>query len=149
MRVLIQRVAEARVEVEGETVGEIHGGYVLLVGIGADDTRGVVERVADKIVKLRLFPDEAGRLDRSLLQAGGEALVVSQFTLYGESRRGNRPSFSGAARPELARPLCDALVEALRGRGVVRVATGRFAAHMRVRLVNDGPVTLWLDSDTR
>lgn len=147
MRVLLQRVSEARVVIEGDVVGEIGPGYVLLVGVGEGDDDDPVRRLATKIVKLRLFPDDAGKFDRSLLDIGGGALVVSQFTLYGEASKGNRPSFTAAARPEHAEPLCDAFADALRSLGVDPVATGRFAADMQVTLTNDGPVTLWLDSD--
>lgn len=145
MRVLLQRVTEASVVVDGEVVGAIDAGYLLLTGIGPDDTAGVVERVAKKIAGLRLFPDEQGRFDRSLLDVGGGALVVSQFTLFGDTRKGRRPSFVGAARSEHAAPLCEAFAQALRDAGVKRVETGRFGADMKVSLVNDGPVTLWLD----
>lgn len=148
MRVLLQRVSEARVTIGDETVGAIERGYLLLVGIGHADTPAAADRLAEKIVGLRLFPDDTGRFDRSLLDVGGGALVVSQFTLFGDARKGRRPSFSEAARPEVAAPLCDYFSKKLRDLGVLRVETGRFGAHMHVGLRNDGPVTLWLDTDT-
>ncbi|XAL98388.1 D-aminoacyl-tRNA deacylase [Phycisphaeraceae bacterium D3-23] len=147
MRVLLQRVTHASVVVEGETVGAIGRGYLLLVGVGHDDTSGTVDRLARKIVNLRLFPNDDGKFDRSLLDVRGAALVVSQFTLMGNTKKGNRPSFIDAAKPEVASPLCDYFVEALRKLGVSRVETGRFGAQMEVSLCNDGPVTLWLDSE--
>ena len=147
MRVLLQRVAHASVVVEGETVGAIEQGYLLLVGVGHDDTQATAGKLAKKIVNLRLFPNDAGKFDRSLIDVGGAVLVVSQFTLMGNAKKGNRPSFIDAAPPEAASPLCDFFVEALRGQGVGRVETGRFGAHMDVTLCNDGPVTLWLDSE--
>ena len=146
MRILLQRVAHALVVVDGETVGAIDRGYLLLVGVGKNDTQQTVEKLAKKIVSLRLFPNAEGRFDRSLLDVAGGALVVSQFTLFGDARKGNRPSFIDAAPPEIAAPLCDAFAAALRELGVKRVETGRFGAHMDVTLCNDGPVTLWLDS---
>ena len=145
MRVLLQRVTQASVAIDGQVVGAIDTGYVLLTGIGPDDTPEVVERMAKKIAGLRLFPDEQGRFDRSLLDVGGGALVVSQFTLFGDASKGRRPSFVGAAPPEHAEPLCEAFAQALGAAGVGRVATGRFGADMQVALVNDGPVTLWLE----
>lgn len=147
MRLLLQRVSHASVVVEGQTSGAIDQGYLLLVGVGHSDTQAQVDKLAKKIVNLRIFPNEEGKFDRSLLDVGGGALVVSQFTLYGDARKGNRPSFIDAAPPELASPLCDAFADALKQLGVQRVATGRFGAHMDVTLCNDGPVTLWLDSD--
>lgn len=146
MRVLLQRVSEASVTVDGEVVGRIGRGYALLVGIGQGDGEAEADRLAEKIAHLRLFPDERGRFDRSLLDVAGEALVVSQFTLYGDARKGRRPSFIAAARPELAEPLVDHFARRLERAGVARVATGRFAATMDVAIHNDGPVTLWLDS---
>ncbi len=147
MRILLQRVKSASVAVENETIGAIDRGYLLLVGIGKDDTPDIVSKLAKKIVSLRLFPNEQGKFDKSLLDVNGSALVVSQFTLFGDARKGNRPSFIDAAPPELAEPLCDAFAKALRQLGVSRVETGRFGADMQVSLCNDGPVTLWLDSD--
>ncbi len=145
MRVVLQRVSQASVVVGGEVVGAIDAGYLLLTGIGPDDTEVAVERMAQKIAGLRLFPDARGRFDRSLRDVGGGALVVSQFTLFGDVSKGRRPSFVGAARPEQASPLCDHFAAALRAAGVSRVETGVFGADMQVSLTNDGPVTLWLD----
>lgn len=148
MRILLQRVSHAAVVVEGETVGAIGRGYLLLVGVGHEDTQATADKLAKKIVNLRLFPNADGKFDRSLLDTGGSALVVSQFTLYGNAKKGNRPSFIDAAPPEVASPLCDHFAQALRGLGVSRVEAGRFGTHMDVTLCNDGPVTLWLDSET-
>jgi len=147
MRVLLQRVQEASVTVSGQVVGSIGLGYLLLVGIGAGDEEATADTLAEKLVNLRLFPDELGRFDRSLLEVGGGALVVSQFTLWADCKKGRRPSFSSAARPELAEPLCDYFARKLEALGVSRVQTGVFGAHMDVALLNDGPVTVWLDSD--
>jgi D-tyrosyl-tRNA(Tyr) deacylase len=146
MRAVVQRVSRAAVRVDGEVVGSCGRGLLVLLGAGHDDTSEAAVRLAAKIARLRIFPDEAGRFDRSLLDVGGEALVVSQFTLLADSRRqkGTRPSFTDAARPEIAEPLVEQFVEALRGEGV-DVETGRFGAKMEVQLVNDGPVTLVLD----
>ena len=146
MRVLVQRVTHGSVSVEGETIGEIGRGVVLLTGIAPDDDDAAVRRMAEKIVKLRIFPDERGRFDRSLLDVGGGALVVSQFTLFGDTRKGNRPSFTAAAPPDYAEPLCRVFGQALRDVGLERVEAGRFGADMAVTIHNDGPVTLWLDS---
>lgn len=131
---------------DGQVIGSIGPGLVLLVGVGHDDTADIVARMAEKVANLRIFNDEAGKFNRSLLDVGGEALVVSQFTLYADARRGRRPSFTDAAAPDHAAPLCDAFAEHLRKLGVRHVATGRFAAHMHVDIQNDGPVTIWLDS---
>lgn len=147
MRAVLQRVNHARVTVDGEAVGAIDRGYLILLGVGKGDTSVDADRLAEKIVHLRIFPDDRGRFDRSLLDIGGGALVVSQFTLYGDARRGRRPSFSDAAAPDNAEPLCNYFSQSLRRLGVVRVESGRFAATMRVDLQNDGPVTLWLDTD--
>lgn len=146
MRVLLQRVSRGSVRVDGEVVGAIDRGYVLLVGVGGGDERSDIDRLAQKIVHLRLFPDEQGRFDRSLLDVAGGALVISQFTLYADARKGRRPSFVDAARPEVAEPLVEAFAGRLRELGVTPVATGRFGAHMDVEIHNDGPVTLWLDA---
>lgn len=146
MRILLQRVTHASVVVDDQTIGAIDRGYLLLVGIGKDDTQATLDKLAKKVVNLRLFPNDEGKFDRSLLDIRGDALVVSQFTLYGDARKGNRPSFIEAAPPGLASPLCDAFAGALRSLGVERVETGSFGADMKVTLCNDGPVTLWLDS---
>jgi D-tyrosyl-tRNA(Tyr) deacylase len=145
MRVVIQRVSKAKVEVEGRTVGRIGPGLAVLVAVGAGDTDRDLAFIRKKILQLRIFPDEAGRMNRSLLEAGHSILLVSQFTLYGDCRKGNRPSFSRAAPPAAAREEYRRLAEALREAGVV-VETGRFGAMMALSLVNDGPVTLIVDS---
>ena len=146
MRLVIQRVSEASVSVDGENVGAIGTGLLVLVGVRDGDDEETAQRLATKTAELRIFPDDAGRFNRSLVDVGGEALVVSQFTLYGDTRKGRRPSFNDAARPEVAEPLISAYVWALAAHGI-RVAKGRFGAHMEVSLVNDGPVTLVIDSD--
>jgi D-aminoacyl-tRNA deacylase len=143
---VIQRVAGARVVVAGETVAEIGRGLLVLLGVARGDEERAGEWLARKTASLRVFPDEEGRFQRSLLDVEGGALVVSQFTLLGDARRGNRPSFSEAAEPELAEPLYEAYCEALARAGVRQVERGVFGAAMRVELVNDGPVTLVLDS---
>jgi D-tyrosyl-tRNA(Tyr) deacylase len=145
MRLVLQRVSRAAVRVNDETVGEIGHGLLILVGIGDGDDTAVAQRLATKAAELRIFADDEGRFNRSLLETQGEALVVSQFTLYGDVRRGRRPSFDAAARPEVAEPLVEAYAQALEVLGV-RVARGRFGAYMQVELVNDGPVTLVIDS---
>jgi D-aminoacyl-tRNA deacylase len=144
VRALIQRVIEASVEVDGERLGAIGVGLLVLVAAGAGDGQDEPARLAGKVARLRVFGDADGRMNRSLLDVGGEALVVSQFTLYADVSRGNRPGFTGAAPPEVGAPLVDAFAAELRELGVP-VATGRFGAHMRVHLVNDGPVTIWID----
>lgn len=147
MRAVVQRVASATVTVEGETVARIGRGVLILVGVARDDDERAASLLARKIAELRIFPDERGRFDRSLLDVGGTALVVSQFTLFADVRRGRRPSFSEAAPPEVAEPLVDAFACLLRENGVLAVETGRFGAHMDVALVNDGPVTIILDTE--
>jgi D-tyrosyl-tRNA(Tyr) deacylase len=146
MRALIQRVRSASVSAQGAVVGRIDQGLVVLLGVGHDDTPPSADKLADKIVNLRIFCDEAGKFDRSLLDVQGGALVVSQFTLYADARKGRRPSFSDAARPDLARPLCDYFAQRLSQLGVAPVATGVFGAHMEVEIHNSGPVTIWLDT---
>ncbi len=165
MRILLQRVTSGRVVVNldeavdekvSETTGEIGRGYVLLVGIGPDDTQAVATRLADKVIGLRLFPNDAGKFDHAIMDmtgqgdpgASGEILVVSQFTLFGSLKRGRRPDFTSAGPPAIAEPLCDFFAEELRRLGVKKVATGRFGADMKVSIENDGPVTLWMDSET-
>jgi D-aminoacyl-tRNA deacylase len=143
VRAVVQRVTRARVVVGGETVGSIGDGLCVLLGVAADDTADGAERLAGKIARLRIFENEAGKFDQSLLDVGGGALVVSQFTLIADISKGNRPSFGQAASPAQARPLYDAFCEALRGLGI-DVETGVFGARMQVELVNDGPVTLVL-----
>ncbi|MEJ7618969.1 MAG: D-aminoacyl-tRNA deacylase [Pyrinomonadaceae bacterium] len=145
MRVVLQRVTRATVRVEGETVGAIKSGLLALVGIARDDTPEDASYLAEKIATLRIFDDREGRMSLSLIESHGELLVVSQFTLYGDARRGRRPSWSDAASPQLAEPLYEHFVSEARGR-VGAVATGSFRRIMEVELVNDGPVTVLLDS---
>ena len=145
MRVVLQRVTRASVAVDGETVGAIQRGLLLLVGVAQGDSEDHARRLALKCAEMRIFPDEDGRFDLSLLDVGGEALVVSQFTLLADTRRGRRPSFARAAAPEIADRLVEAFATALRGAGIP-VQTGRFGATMEVELVNDGPVTIIIDS---
>ncbi len=143
MRALVQRVTRASVTVGDETVGDIGPGLCVLVGVTHDDGEAHARKLAEKVANLRVFDDEAGVMNRSLLDTGGAALVVSQFTLYGDTRRGRRPAWSAAARPEHAEPLVERFTAGLAALGVP-VATGRFRAHMQVALVNDGPVTFSL-----
>ena len=145
MRALLQRTSGARVRVGGETVGEIGRGLVVLLGIGLEDDEATSDALARRVAELRIFDDADGRTNLSLLDVGGDGLVVSQFTLYADTRRGRRPGFTRAAAPELAEPLYLRFAETLRSLGV-RVATGRFGALMEVELVNDGPFTIWLDT---
>lgn len=145
MRVVLQRVSEAAVEVEGEVVGAIGPGMVALAGFSDDDDRETVAWMAGKLAGLRIFDDGAGRMNRSVVDVGGEVLVVSQFTLYGDAAKGRRPSFVRAARPEVAIPLYEAFLGEMRTQVPGRVQCGRFGAAMRVALVNDGPVTLLLE----
>lgn len=139
-------MTRARVTVDGATIGEIDSGLLVYLGIGPQDSEHEVEWVARKVAELRIFPDEQGRFDRSVEDAGGAVLIVSQFTLYADTRRGRRPAFTDAAPPDVAAPLVEAVMEALRVRGIT-VQGGRFGAHMLVDAVNDGPVTILLDSD--
>jgi D-tyrosyl-tRNA(Tyr) deacylase len=141
MRALVQRVSEANVTVGGVVTGAIGRGLVVLLGIGRSDTELNAEQLAQKVVSLRIFPDAEGKMNRSAADMGAELLIVSQFTLYGDTRKGNRPSYSDAARPEIAEPLYGYFVEACRNFRL-RIATGVFQAHMELHLVNDGPVTL-------
>ena len=145
MRVLLQRVSHASVTVANETVGEIGPGLLAFVCAMQADTDADADRLASKVAKLRIFRDETGKMNRSLCETGGEALVVSQFTLAADTRRGNRPGFSSAAAPPEAERLYQRFADAMRLRGI-RIAQGRFGAEMKVSLVNDGPVTIWLDS---
>lgn len=144
MRVVLQRVRKASVTIAGEVAGAIGPGYCLLVGFAQDDTPTAVDWMADKVVGLRLFADEVGKMNRSLDEIGGAILVVSQFTLYGDVQKGRRPSFIRAARPELAVPLYERFIQQLEDKGV-SVATGEFGAMMEVEIHNDGPVTLILE----
>jgi len=147
MRAIIQVVSTASVEVKGQIVGRIGPGMLVLLGAGQGDTEAEARLLAEKSASLRIFADEAGKFNHSLLDTGGSALVISQFTLYADTRKGRRPSFTGAAPPEAAKPLVNAYCDALRALGVT-VETGIFGAMMRVALVNEGPVTIILDSDT-
>ena len=146
MRVLLQRVTRAEVTVEGKVRGAIGPGLMALVGVGPDDSAEIARALADKSVDLRIFRDEDGRTNRSLTDVGGAVLVVSQFTLYGDTRKGRRPSFIYAAAPDLAAELVEVFATAIEARGV-EVGRGEFGAEMAVELVNDGPMTIWLDSD--
>lgn len=145
MRIVLQRVQRARVTVGGKAVGRIGCGMVLLVGIGKNDNNAALDYLAHKVLNLRIFADEQGKMNRSLLDVNGEMLAISQFTLYGDTRKGRRPSFDAAAPPEQARPLFDRFVDTLRASGL-KVDTGQFGAAMQVELVNDGPVTFVLES---
>ena len=145
MRAVVQRVREAKVEVESRVVGEIGPGFLVLLGVGEDDTESDGKYLANKIANLRVFPDEKGLMNLSLLDTGGSLLVVSQFTLWGDCRKGRRPSFAHAARPEKAVALYETFIEEAKSLEI-RVASGRFQEMMDVHLINDGPVTLMLDS---
>jgi D-aminoacyl-tRNA deacylase len=145
MRIVLQRVRYARVEVDGATAGEIHKGLLILLGVKHEDTRLEADYMLEKTLGLRIFPDDEGKMNRSVLDIEGELLVVSQFTLYGDCRKGRRPSFDQAAGPQLARELYDYFCDAALGRGI-RVQRGVFQAMMQVHLINDGPVTLIYDS---
>lgn len=145
MRACVQRVSEAQVSVGGEIVGRIGMGFLVLLGVAGDDTEEDARQLAGKIAHLRLFEDDEGKMNRSLSQTNGSMLVVSQFTLLGDCRKGRRPSFIAAAGPELAESLYQVFVSEVRAQGI-EVATGRFRQHMQVSLTNDGPVTLLLDS---
>ncbi|HEY6989946.1 MAG TPA: D-aminoacyl-tRNA deacylase [Bryobacteraceae bacterium] len=146
MRALVQRVSEASVLVDSSTVGQIQKGLLIFLGIRQDDTEAQVEQLATKIGQLRIFPDADGKMNLSLRDISGEMLIVSQFTLYADTRKGNRPSYLDAAKPEKALALYECFVEKCRSRGFP-VATGVFQAHMEVRLINDGPVTIWCDTE--
>lgn len=148
MRAVIQRVEQASVSVEGEIRGQIGAGFLALIGVEEGDGDADFKYIADKVPNLRVFEDDQGKMNRSLLDVGGEVLAVSQFTLLGDARGGRRPSFITAARPETADPMYERLVADWRARGI-RVETGVFGAHMKVSLVNDGPVTILLDSRRR
>lgn len=148
MRLVIQRVKGAHVEIDGETVGRVGPGLMVLAGVEEGDTRADVDYCVEKTAHLRIFEDEAGKMNRSVLDIGGGALVISNFTLCADTRRGNRPSFDPACEPERAEKLYEYFSEQLRAEGVAAVANGRFGADMAVDLLNDGPVTLILDTDT-
>jgi D-tyrosyl-tRNA(Tyr) deacylase len=144
MRIVIQRVRHGRVSVNGEIIAEIGQGVVILVGVGPADGEEQARYLVEKLANLRIFEDEHGKINRSLLEVGGSAIVVSQFTLYADTRKGRRPSFTDAAPPELASPLVERFAEMLREQGV-ETQTGQFGAHMLVEIANDGPVTIWLE----
>ena len=146
MRAVVQRVSRAQVDIDGQAVGAIERGLLILLGVGHDDTEQQVERLWSKIARLRIFEDADGKTNLSLADVGGEVLVVSQFTLFANCKRGNRPSFTEAGAPDEANRLYEWFVERAR-RDVSRVETGRFGAYMDVSRVNDGPFTLWLDTD--
>ena len=146
MRALLQRVTHASVTVDEQVVGQIGLGLLVLLGVGQDDSEVQVKTLADKIVHMRVFGDDEGKINRSLLDIGGEVLVVSQFTLFADIRRGRRPGFTNAAPPSLAEPLVERFKEAIAAYGL-RVTDGIFGAHMQVELLNDGPVTIWMDSE--
>jgi len=146
MRAVVQRVSRAQVRVGGDPKGAVGRGMVVLLGVGRNDSAEAAAYLAEKVANLRIFEDEQGKMNRSLVETGGEALVISQFTLYGDARKGRRPGFDRAAPPEQAEPLYEQFVRELIARGI-RVSTGVFQARMQVELVNDGPVTILLDSD--
>lgn len=146
MRALIQRVAEASVTVDGEVLGEIGAGLLILICAMQGDTEAQADRLAAKIAKLRIFKDDEGRMNRSVLDMGGSALIVSQFTLAADTSRGNRPGFSTAAAPEDGQALYEYFADQVAAQGIA-VAKGRFGADMKVRLLNDGPVTIWMDTE--
>jgi D-tyrosyl-tRNA(Tyr) deacylase len=148
VRALLQRTTGARVRVASDTVGEIEGGLVVLLGVGPDDDEAMADALARRITELRIFDDAEGRTNLSLIDVGGAVLLVSQFTLYADTRRGRRPGFTGAAAPDLAERLYRRVADSMRGLGV-EVATGRFGEVMEVELVNDGPFTIWLDTAER
>jgi D-tyrosyl-tRNA(Tyr) deacylase len=148
MRALLQRVSRAEVRVAGDPIGRIGSGLLVLLGVGRHDDATLARSLARRVADLRIFADEAGRTNRSVLDVGGSALVVSQFTLYADTRRGRRPGFTDAATPDVAIAVYEAFCAALTAAGV-RVERGRFGAEMAVELVNDGPFTIWLDTDAR
>jgi D-tyrosyl-tRNA(Tyr) deacylase len=148
MRAILQRVKRGAVSVDGQVVGSIGTGLVVLVGTTYDDTPTQAEALAHKTANLRIFEDDAGKMNLSALDVGAEVLVISQFTLYADCRRGRRPGFTEAARPEVAEPLIEHFAQALRDEGISHVATGVFRAHMLVEIHNDGPVTIILDTST-
>jgi D-tyrosyl-tRNA(Tyr) deacylase len=149
MRVVLQRVSKGAVSVDGQIVGSVEQGYVILVGVAPGDGEAEASWLAHKIAGLRVFEDAAGKFNRSLIEIGGGCLVVSQFTLYADARKGRRPSFTDAAPPEIAEPLIVRFADLLRQEGVSRVEMGQFGARMHVEIHNDGPVTIWLDSKDR
>ena len=146
MRALLQRVTQGSVSVDGQLIGQIGHGLVILLGVGQGDSEADAQKLSEKIAHLRIFNDDQGKFNLSLLDVAGGALVISQFTLYADARRGRRPSFTNAARPDLASPLCDYFADRLRQLGVQPVEAGVFGASMAVEIHNAGPVTIWLDS---
>jgi D-tyrosyl-tRNA(Tyr) deacylase len=149
MRILLQRVSQASVAIEGRIQGQIQQGLLLLVGIAADDTSEDIDWLCGKISAMRIFNDEAGKMNWSVQDIHGGLLVISQFTLHASTKKGNRPGFTEAARPEIAIPLYESLIETLKTRSGLQVETGTFGADMQVSLINDGPVTIWLDSKNK
>lgn len=144
MRVVVQRVSRGRVTVAGRVLADIGRGLVILLGVGPQDEEETIRYLVEKIANLRIFEDEAGKMNRSVLDIGGQAIVVSQFTLYADTRKGRRPSFTAAAKPESASPMVDRFAQQLREQGVP-TQTGEFGAHMLVEIQNDGPVTIWIE----
>lgn len=149
MRVLIQRASEASVTIDGLVHGEIERGLVILLGIETEDTQDDINWLVRKITALRIFSDDEGKMNDSITDIGGEFLVISQFTLHASTKKGNRPSYIKAARPEVAIPLYEEFIRILRKESSLKVATGVFGADMKVQLINDGPVTIWIDSKMR
>lgn len=149
MRVLIQRASEASVKIEGKIHGEINRGLVVLLGIESEDTQDDINWLVRKLIGLRIFNDEDGKMNESIADIGGEFLVISQFTLHASTKKGNRPSYIKAARPEVAIPLYEEFIQILRKESNLKVDTGVFGADMKVQLINDGPVTIWIDSKNR
>lgn len=147
MRALLQRVARASVEVDGDRIAAIGGGLLVLLGVAGSDDDQIADQLAARVAALRIFRDEEGRTNRSVVEVGGSALVVSQFTLYADTSRGRRPGFTDAGAPELAERLYRGFATALRAAGIAEVELGRFGSEMRVELINDGPFTIWLDTD--
>jgi len=147
MRAVLQRVKSGQVTVDSNVVGQVGPGYVILLGVTEADTVAEANRLAEKTVHLRVFADAAGKMNRSLIDIGGEILVISQFTLYADCRKGRRPSYTQAAPPDIAAPLVEAFVKALQERGIKKVASGIFGAEMLVEIQNDGPVTIILDTE--
>ena len=148
MRAVVQRVTRASVTVDTRITGSIDAGLLVLLGAGAGDTAADLQYIVDKLVNLRIFADDAGKMNRSVLDIAGGVLVVSQFTLYGDARQGRRPAFTGALEPVAAKALYEQSLALIRAAGVTRVEAGEFAADMKVELVNDGPVTLWIDRES-
>ncbi|MFK7783706.1 MAG: D-aminoacyl-tRNA deacylase [Crocinitomicaceae bacterium] len=149
MRVLIQRASEASVKISGKIHGEINRGLVVLLGIETEDTQDDIQWLVRKLIALRIFSDEDGKMNDSIADVNGEFLVISQFTLHASTKKGNRPSYIKAARPEVAIPLYEEFIRILRKESNLKVETGEFGADMKVQLINDGPVTIWMDSKNR